>query len=424
MKTEYIVLILGALLLFDILVMILRASFVNTHLPRLLNLRQQNESKVDQVLALLERPRVRISLRLMHYLLIFLISATVFWLSFTLTETSQFKLGYQLLISVGVALILFFIEISVEGWVLKDPEAWALKTGGVAKGVDFLLQPLSWLAIHLMGQTEKGLQQITAPTDDELKTWVEQGQVDGALEKEERQMIYSIFRFGDTLAREIMIPRLDMLALDVQTSIPDALNVLVESGHSRIPIYEDTVDNIIGLLYAKDLLKYLQDPEHAPSLRDILRPVYFIPEAKKLDDLLTELQTRRIHMAIVVDEYGGVAGLVTLEDIIEEIIGEVQDEYDQGEELPYTQISAEECVFKGSIDLDDFNEVMGTSLPKENTETLGGFMYSEIGRVPTGGEEIRVDRLKLVVEQVIGRRILKIRATRLPPENIDEEPSI
>ena len=245
--------------------------------------------------------------------------------------------------------------------------------------------------------------------------------MDGALEKEEREMIYSIFQFGDTLAREIMVPRIDMLALDVETSISDALKALVNSGHSRLPVYEGTVDNIIGLLYAKDLLRHFQHPELIKTIREKLRPVYFIPEAKKLDELLTDLQTRRVHMAIVVDEYGGVAGLVTLEDIIEEIIGEIQDEYDQSEELPFTRITENEFLFKGSIDLDDFNEVMGTSIVKDNADTLGGFMYSEIGKVPTGGEIIQMDQLKLVVEQVLGRRIRKVRAIHLGDDDQIEE---
>lgn len=413
MKAELVITILVVLLLLDILLLVVRSSFVNAHLPRLLNLRPDFEEAVDQTIQRLERPRIRLSLRFSHFFLLLAITACVIQLIEDEFPALQENLWIGLACAFLTAILLFLLEAIIEGLVLRNPEAWALRTSAMAAFLDLIFMPVSALAIRLMGQSEKSLQQISAPTDDELKTWVQQGQTDGALEKEERQMIYSIFQFGDTLAREIMIPRIDMLALDVETTIPDALSALVESGHSRVPVYEATVDNIIGLLYAKDLLKCLSDPGKEPPLRETLREAYFIPEAKKLDDLLTELQTRRIHMAIVVDEYGGVAGLVTLEDIIEEIIGEIQDEYDQSEELPYTRIGEDEYLFKGSIDLDDFNEVMGTDLLKDNAETLGGFMYSEIGKVPSGGEVIQLDAIKLIVEQVIGRRIRKIRAVRM-----------
>jgi CBS domain containing-hemolysin-like protein len=421
MKAEVTIFLLALLLVLDLVYTLVRASLINAHLPRLLNLRQDHETAVDQTIQRLERPRLRVSLRVAHHILLISLVGMSLWLLVEEVPDLAARGWLVLAALFAGALIIFFLESICEGIVLRDPETWALRMSGLAALTDTLLAPLSTLAIRLMGQTETGLQQISAPTDDELKTWVKQGQTEGALEKEERQMIYSIFQFGDTLAREIMVPRIDMLALDVQTGIPEALTALVESGHSRVPVYEDTVDNIIGLLYAKDLLKYLLHPENVPSLREKLRPVYFIPEAKKLDELLTELQTRRVHMAIVVDEYGGVAGLVTLEDIIEEIIGEVQDEYDQTEELPYTRVSDTEYIFRGNIDLNDFNEVMGTELLKDNAETLGGFMYSEIGKVPTGGEIIQVDSVKLVVEQVLGRRIRKIRAVRLTEEEQTDE---
>ncbi len=421
MEADLTVILAVFLFLLDILYVITRASLVNAHLPRLLNLRVDHESSVDLTIQRMERPRVRVSLRIAH-LLCLAVLVFVFLSFWAISYPTIFlSVGWMILITLGFGILISLVEAVFDGYVLRDPENWALRMSGFAALTDFFLSPVSAIAIRLMNQSESSLQQISAPTDDELKTWVKQGQVDGALEKEEREMIYSIFQFGDTLAREIMIPRIDMLALDVETSISDALKALVDSGHSRVPIYEGTIDNIIGLLYAKDLLRHFQHPELVKSIREKLRPVYFIPEAKKLDELLTDLQTRRVHMAIVVDEYGGVAGLVTLEDIIEEIIGEIQDEYDQSEELPFTQVSETEYLFKGSIDLDDFNEVMGTTIIKENADTLGGFMYSEIGKVPAGGEIIQIDQAKLVVEQVLGRRIRKVRAIRIPEPNEAEE---
>jgi CBS domain containing-hemolysin-like protein len=229
-------------------------------------------------------------------------------------------------------------------------------------------------------------------------------------------MIYSIFQLSQTLAREIMVPRIDMLALEAQTPLVEAVDALLQSGHSRVPVYEETVDKTLGLLYVKDLLRAWREGNQPGSLHELLRPAYFVPEAKKVDELLAEMQSQRIHMAVVVDEYGGVAGLVTLEDIVEEILGEIRDEYDQGEEAPYQVLKNGETLFLGRVDLDDFNEIMGSELPKDEADTLGGYIYSQVGRVPSVGEVVQKDNLVLTVEQVSARRIRKVRARWLPFE--------
>jgi putative hemolysin len=259
-------------------------------------------------------------------------------------------------------------------------------------------------------------------TEDDLRTLVEAtGQQDGLLEPDERKMIHSIFELGSTLAREIMVPRIDMLALDVMTPLPGAVDAFLKSGHSRVPVFEETVDNILGVLYAKDLLMVWHEGGELQSLRSLLRKAYFVPEAKKVDELLAELQRQRVHMAVVVDEYGGIAGLVTLEDIVEEIVGEIQDEYDQAEELPYEELANGEYIFQGRIDLDDFNEITTSNLPKDEADTLAGFIYSRLGRVPSAGENLRTDNLLLTVEQVSGRRIRKVRVQAALTEQPDEE---
>jgi CBS domain containing-hemolysin-like protein len=238
-------------------------------------------------------------------------------------------------------------------------------------------------------------------------------------------MIYSIFQFGNTLAREIMVPRMDMLAFEVSISLTQAVKAFTQTGHSRVPVYENAIDNIIGLLYAKDLLHGIQDGRKKANVRDLLRPAYFVPDTKKADTLLAEMQAQRIHMAIVVDEYGGVAGLVTLEDIIEEIIGEIQDEYDLSEE-ELVQQDGDGYVFLGRIDLDQFNEVMDSNIPKIESDTLAGFLYDRFGRVPHDGESIQTDGLLLTIEQVMGRRIRRVRAQRIPTEekgDLDNAPT-
>jgi len=308
---------------------------------------------------------------------------------------------------------------SVESLVARDPETWALRLTPFAWILTILTYPVVYLTLLLTGSL--GIEQENM-TENELMSLVEAGQQEGVIEQGEHKMIVSIVRLGDTLAREIMVPRIDILALDVNTSLKQAVEALNSSGHSRVPVYKEGVDNILGLLYSKDLLRVWQEGRQIDSLADLqLRTAYFVPEAKKVDELLTELQAQRIHMAIVVDEYGGVAGLVTLEDIVEEIVGEIRDEYDQAEELLFQAIHAGEYVFQGRVDLDDFNEIMGTDLPGSEADTLGGFIYSRIGRVPTAGDKVQVDDLQLTVEQVSGQRIRKVHAQRLPPASKNGE---
>jgi CBS domain containing-hemolysin-like protein len=191
------------------------------------------------------------------------------------------------------------------------------------------------------------------------------------------------------------------------------VEIILQAGHSRIPVYQESIDNVVGLLYAKDLLQVWRDGAEGRSLRDLLRPVFYVPEAKKLDDLLADLQRQRVHIALVVDEYGGIAGLVTLEDIVEEIVGEIQDEYDQAEEPRIEAVGESEFLLDGRLDLDDVNDLLGADLPKDTADTLGGFVYGELGKVPVAGERLVAGGLELKVEQVIGRRIRKIRARRI-----------
>jgi CBS domain containing-hemolysin-like protein len=218
-----------------------------------------------------------------------------------------------------------------------------------------------------------------------------------------------------------MVPRIDIVALEINTPLVEALKVIVEAGHSRIPVFAGNIDNIRGFLYAKDLLELsLLDVSGQPareaviaeqSLEGLLRPAHFVPESKTLDDLLADLQQRRVHIAIVVDEYGGTAGVVTIEDILEEIVGEIQDEYDSEEAL-FQVIGEHETIFDARIDLDDVNRMLGTNLPTEQGDTLGGFVYSQLGKVPVAGEVILFDGYVIEVMNVISRRIKNVRIRR------------
>jgi CBS domain containing-hemolysin-like protein len=257
-------------------------------------------------------------------------------------------------------------------------------------------------------------------------TLVDAGQKEGTIDDEEKAMIFSVLQFGETLVREVMVPRMDIVAVEINTPLEVALGRFVESGHSRIPIYDEKIDNVEGVLYAKDVLTMWHNGGAKPqSIRDLMRPAYFVPENNRADLVLKEMQASKIHMAIVVDEYGGTAGIVTIENLIEEIIGDIQDEYDIAEEADYTQISASEYAVDASIDLDDLNELLPVALPTDDHDTLGGYIYSQVGRVPQEGELIddTEHRLTLIVQSVEGRRIRKVLLTIHRPESSEPDKS-
>jgi CBS domain containing-hemolysin-like protein len=218
-----------------------------------------------------------------------------------------------------------------------------------------------------------------------------------------------------------MVPRMDVLALEVNTTISDARHEFIKAGHSRVPVYEDSIDNVVGLLYAKDLLAVVDGADTIAAQRRLLRQAYFVPEAKKVDELLAEMQSRGVHMVLVVDEYGGVAGVVTLEDIVEEIVGEIRDEYDQSEEKLYEQVDENTYLILGRATIDEFNLITDGSLSDEYADTLGGFIYGQLGRVPQPGEVVTTENLEFTVEQVVARRIIKVKVRKLTKEAFQED---
>lgn len=421
---EWGIIFLLLLLVLDLTIAITRVSLLSARPLRLLAWKEQSAEAVARVMDLIEDARLRPALRLGQTLARLLLAGITLMMVDQAAGESGSAALIQFAAILGVALFLLIAEFTVEGSIQRQAERWALRTHRFGRGLVLALTPFIYLPIALL-RSRWPSPAAAQMTEDELRTWVESEPGAGGLEREERQMIYSIFQFTDTLVREIMVPRMDMLALDVHTPLGQAVDALVKSGHSRVPVYEGDVDNIIGLLYAKDLLRARKGSRRS-ALREMLRPATFVPETKKADELLAEMQAQRIHLAIVVDEYGGVSGLVTLEDIIEEIIGEIRDEYDAGEELLYQPAGANEFIFHGGIDLDHFNQVMGSDLLKDEADTLAGYLYDRLGRVPQGGESIQVNGLLLTIEQVAGRRIRRVRARRVAtapgePNDVEHE---
>ncbi|HEY0602445.1 MAG TPA: hemolysin family protein [Herpetosiphonaceae bacterium] len=263
----------------------------------------------------------------------------------------------------------------------------------------------------------------TLVTEEELKLLVNVGEEEGLIEKEEREMIEGILIFGDTLVREVMVPRIDISGLEVDNTISQALDFALEQGHSRIPVYDETIDRIVGILYVREMMSLLRDGKLETPIRDLLRPVYFVPETMKVDDLLRNLKSRKVHLAIVVDEYGGTAGLVTIEDLLEEIVGEIQDEYDVEEPL-VQHLGPDTWIVDARVSLDDLNAETGLHLATEEGDSVGGLVYEKLGTIPAVGDSVEVGDVKITVQSVQGLRPEKLRLelhTQEPEEAVIQE---
>jgi putative hemolysin len=282
-----------------------------------------------------------------------------------------------------------------------------------------LLTGITNAIVRLFGAEVSSEAQITA---EELRLIVERGGEQGVLEAEEEQMINAVIELGTRRVHEVMVPRIAMVTLPVTASFEEATDTIIAEGHSRIPVYEETIDQIVGILYAKDLLPFLkQESPDTAVLRTLLRTPVLVPESMTVDDLLHELQRRKVHLAIVLDEYGGTAGLVTIEDLLEEIVGEIQDEYDVEEPL-IVKLSDDEARVDGRADVDELSELFDMSLDLEDEaeyDTVGGLIYHRIGGVPKPGDEVKVDGLTLTVESTDGRRVGKVLVVRTRDEAVE-----
>jgi putative hemolysin len=290
----------------------------------------------------------------------------------------------------------------------------------------FPLEVITWITRPIVTLLFRATQVIVKPfggtapqpgvvTEDQIRALIETGQAQGVLERNEQEMISSIFELGEKTVAEVMVPRTDIVGLDVETSPQELLDRITTVGHSRIPVHEGSADNIIGILYVKDVFRRIARGDRQLELRRFLRPAVFVPETKKVDELLRQMQKDKIHIAIVVDEYGGTAGLVTIEDLVEEIVGEIRDEYDVEHEL-VLPVSHSEALMDARVPFEDVRETFALEVqPTEAYDTLGGFVTAQLGRFPRQGESFEAAGARFVVETVEGRRIRRVRVTRLQP---------
>ncbi len=354
-------------------------------------------------------------------------------LTFQVSQTAGFNEDIIILLDVIVVtfVILILSEILPKVIAIRNAEDFSKKIVYPLTVVFYLIYPISRGLARLTKflQTRSGLsEKRVLLTEDELKTLAEVGEEHGTLQKDEKEMIHSIFEFGETTVKEVMVPRTDMVVVDTSTTLTKVMQLVKTKLHSRIPVYKDEIDNIIGILYVKDLLPSLTKTRREPvDLQKLARPPYFVPEQKKIDELLREFQEEHIHMALVVDEYGGISGLITLEDIIEEIVGEIQDEYDKESPL-YKKVDENTYVIDGKMTLEEINDELDINLPAvEGVESIGGFILNLLGSLPRENEVIRHQNLKFTVEKINRNRILKVRLEKIPrsadsnPDKIKKE---
>ena len=337
--------------------------------------------------------------------------------------------GGVALLVVTILLSLFTIvfgELVPKTLALAHPEAFALRLAGPVDVLGRILRPLvavltaaTRAIARAFGAEVNTEAQITA---EELRLIVERGGEQGILEAEEEQMINAVIELGDRRIHEVMVPRIAIVSLPASSTFVEAIDRIIEEGHSRVPVYETSVDEIVGILYAKDLLPFLKsNADPRASLRSMLRTPVFVPESMTIDDLLHEFQRRKVHIAIVLDEYGGTAGLVTIEDLLEEIVGEIQDEYDVEEPL-IEVLDDHSARIDGRSSVDDLLDIWDLKLQLEDEDeydTVGGLMYHRIGGIPQPGDEVRVDGLRLTVESTDGRRVAKVLVVR--ERHVDDE---
>lgn len=327
--------------------------------------------------------------------------------------------GLWLAAVVMTAALLIVGEILPRTLAATRPDRLALWVG---RPVDWLAAALSpvirilSLASTPLVRPLGGRINLASPlaTQDEIRQLARMGEAEGVIEADERRMIHSIFEFGGTVAREVMVPRIDMVCVADTTSVDGVLRVILEEGHSRMPVYHATIDQIVGVVYVKDLLSHIKAGHHSLLVGEVMRPAYFVPESKPLDDLFREMRRKRVSMAVVVDEYGGTAGLVTVDDLLEEIVGPIPDEHAVEEKL-FETVNQQSAIVDGRMSIEEVNELMGLNLPTGEVDTIGGFVYSLLGHVPAQGEKVTVGDAEIVVEKLEGHRIARVRVSRRVP---------
>jgi CBS domain containing-hemolysin-like protein len=389
---------------------------------RAMHLAEEERRGARQLLTLVEQPARFLNLVLLLVLVVQFFATALF--TSVLSRLVGGGLGVAIAATAMTILTFIFAEVAPKTYAVQQTDRAALAVAPFVYVLTRLpvLGPLTRLLIAIGNVVTpgKGLKSGPFVSEDEIKAMVDEAERDDVIEEEEREMIHSVFEFGDTILREVMVPRPDMVAVPRETSLEDVLELILRTGFSRIPVYDGTIDEVVGLAYAKDVLRRLHDGQADKPLADILRPAPFMPESMRAAECLREMRRLKSHMVIVIDEYGGTSGLVTLEDLLEEIVGEIADEYDR-EEPNVEPLPDGDYRVNARLGIDEVNELLDVELPSTEWDSIGGLLFNLVGGVPREGQEIEFQGLRLRAERVQGRRIGRVRIHRLdpPPEPED-----
>ena len=322
----------------------------------------------------------------------------------------------EIVATIVMTLLLFvFAEVTPKTYAIQQTDRVALRLAPLIHAFGRALGPPAkgLLKIANVIMPGKGLPQGPYITEQELRALADVASDEQQIEKEETQLIHSIFEFGDTIAREVMVPRPDVVAVEASKTLRDVQEVMLRHGYSRLPVYREELDNIVGVVHAKDVLRTVYQGKSGVPLSEAVRRAHFVPEQKKVAELLREMQQEKFHIALVTDEYGSVSGLVTLEDLLEELVGEITDEYDR-DELHVERVNDHEFRVNGSVPISEINELLDVELPDKEWDTVAGLMLGLLGKIPIQGEEVRFQNLTFIAERVQRRRIAQVLIRREP----------
>jgi CBS domain containing-hemolysin-like protein len=379
---------------------------------RAYRLREEGRRGSGSLIRIVEEPAPYLNV-VLFLTLLFTIGGTTIATAFAVRH---FHNAGEIVATIVMTLVLFvFAEVTPKTFAIQRTDRVALV---IAPPVAFLGRVLGPFANALLKLANilmpgKGLKEGPYITEQELMASAAVASEEGEIQEEEKELIHSIFEFGDTIVREVMVPRPDVIAIEDTATLRDVQALVLEHGYSRIPVFHEDLDDVVGVVFAKDVLKAMHQGDGDRSLAEICRPAHVVPESKRVADLLREMQKEKFHQAIVVDEYGSITGIVALEDLLEELVGEITDEYDT-EEPDVVEVGDGVYRVSGKTSIDDVNEVLGAELPDEEWDTVAGLVLDLFGRIPDEGEDTVFQSLRFKVEDVRGRRVATVLITREP----------
>jgi CBS domain containing-hemolysin-like protein len=379
-------------------------------------MQEQGYKQAGAVLKLMEHPERTLN----PILFLLLLSNTVAATLVGVVASRVFgAIGVAVATAFEVVVIFVFAEAAPKTWAVQHSERAALIAAPLVTAIT-RFPPLRWITTGLIALSNfflpgKGIRQGPYVSEQELLALADEAAQQSVIEREERTLIHSIIDFGDTVVREVMVPRPDMVVVESTAKVADVIEIAIAAGFSRIPVYGQGIDDIIGIVFIKDLVRAEREGQEDEFVSGLMREAHFVPETKKVSELMREMQREKFHMSIVVDEYGGTAGLVTLEDLIEELVGEIEDEY-VVQESSFEKLANGDVRVTARMSIDEVNELLGAELPEGDWDTVGGLVFSLLGHVPTEGETARLNGFQLTAERVQGRRIGRVRISRVHEE--------